>query len=57
MKYKFYSKSDKNKEAIGTVEAKDFKEAVQYFANLKRLTLEQFNDIYKVSNYVRRKWF
>ena len=57
MKYKFYSKNDKKKETIGTVEADSYQRAINYFAGLKRLTLEQFNNLYKVTNYVARKWF
>ena len=57
MKYKFYSRYDKGQETIGTVEADNYQKAVQYFAKLKKLTLDQFNNLYKVTNYVARKWF
>lgn len=57
MKYKFYSKNDKKKEAVGTVEADSYQKAVNYFAGLKRLSLEQFTNLYKVTNYVKRKLF
>ena len=57
MKYKFYSKNDKKKETIGTVEADSYQKAVNYFAGLKRLSLEKFTNLYKVTNYVKRKLF
>ena len=39
MKYKFYSKNDKNKEAISKVEAKNYKEALTYFSEKKKLSI------------------
>ena len=50
MIYKFYSKYDKHKEAIGKIEAKDYKEAINHFAEFKKLPLEKFNKIYEVTN-------
>ena len=40
MKYKFYSRNSKKKEAIGKVEAKTYREAVHYFAERKRFLSE-----------------
>ena len=50
MKYKVYSRNDKNKEAIGKVEARSYKEAINYFAEKKKLPLDQFTKLYAVTN-------
>ena len=51
MIYKFYSKYDKNKEAIGKVEAKNYKEALNYFADFKKLSIDKFNKILIYINF------
>ena len=55
MKYKFYSRNSKKKEAIGKVEAKTYREAVHYFAERKRLSVEEFQKLYEVTNYTDGK--
>ena len=50
MIYKFYSKYDKNKEAVGKIEARDYKEALNYFSEKKKLSLKQFSKLYEVTN-------
>ena len=47
MKYKFYSKNSKKKEAIGKVEARSYKEAIEFFSQKKRLTTEEFQKLYE----------
>ena len=50
MIYKFYSKYDKNKEAIGKVEARNYREALNHFAEKKKLPVDQFTKLYEVTN-------
>ena len=50
MIYKFYSKYDKNKEAIGKVEARNYKEALIHFSEHKKLPIYQFTKLYEVTN-------
>lgn len=50
MIYKFYSRNDKNKEAIGKVEARNYREALNHFAEKKKLPLDQFTKLYEVTN-------
>ena len=55
MKYKFYSRSDESKEAIGKVEASDFKEALKHFSEIKKLSRTQFLKLYEISNKTDEK--
>ena len=55
MKYKFYSKSDKNKEAIGKVEARGYKEALNHFSEKKKLSIAEFSKLYEVTNNTNGK--
>ena len=57
MKYKFYSRNSKKKEAIDKVEARTYREAVHYFAERKRLSVEEFQKLYEVTNYTDGKRF
>ena len=57
MKYKFYPRNSKKKEAIGKVEAKTYREAVHYFAERKKLSVEEFQKLYEVTNYTDGKRF
>ena len=57
MKYKFYSKNSRKKEAIGKVEARTYREALQYFADKKKLSVEEFQKLYEVTNYTNGKRF
>jgi len=57
MKYRFYSKSDNSKESIGRTEARDYREALKYFAERKRLTIEEFQKLYEVTNKTDGKRF
>ena len=49
MKYKFYSRNDKNKEAIGKVEARSYKEAINYFVKMKQLPKNEFLKLFLVT--------
>jgi hypothetical protein len=57
MKYKFYSKNSKKKEAIGKVEARSYKEAIEFFSKKKQLPIEEFQKLYEVTNYTDGKRF
>ena len=48
MKFLFYGKDDQKREAISTIYASDIIEATKMFAAVKRLSVEQFLNIYKV---------
>ena len=52
-KFKCFSKSDSNQEAIAVVDAKDLDGAVFYFAALKKLSTEDFLRIFSVSKLQR----
>ena len=52
-KFKCFSKSDSNQEAIAVVDAKDLDDAVFYFAALKKLPTEDFLRIFSVSKLQR----
>ena len=47
-KFLFYGKDDSRKEKISSVYASDIVEATSLFAAVKRLSVEQFLNIYKV---------
>lgn len=47
-KYKFYSKSDPNKEAITIIEAPDLDAAVTTCSTIKNLTIDDFLKLFKV---------
>lgn len=47
-KFLFYGKNDLRKEIISSVHASDIVEATTIFAAVKRLSVEQFLNIYKV---------
>jgi len=47
-RYRFYGKSDSNKESYSTVHASSRIEAVEYFAKVKELSVEKFLKIYDV---------
>lgn len=51
MKFLFYGKDDQKREAISTIHASDIIEATKMFAAVKRLSVEQFLNIYKVKEY------
>ena len=44
-------------EAIGKIEAKTYREALHHFANKKRLSVEEFQKLYEVTNYTDGKRF
>ena len=48
MIYYFYSKNDPKKEQINQIEAINSIEATILFAELKRLTIDKFLDLYNV---------
>ena len=50
MKFGFYRKNDPNKEIIMTKTAQDLQQAVEFFAAMKGLKVEQFLDIFAVTN-------
>ena len=47
-KYKYYFKTDKNKEAVGTVEAKTRENAILKAATKKDFTLYTFQQLFEV---------
>lgn len=54
MKFGFYRKNDPNKEIIMTKTAEDMHQAVQFFAAMKGLQVEQFLEIFSVTNLKSR---
>jgi hypothetical protein len=48
MTYYFYSKNDKIKEAINTIEAPSIEVALDYFAKMKKLSESEFSQIYSI---------
>ena len=50
MKFGFYRKNDPNKEVIMVQTAETMQQAVQFFAAMKGLPVEQFLEIYSVTN-------
>ena len=47
-RYKFYITKDISKEAISAVNAMNYNDAVVYFANVKGMSVEKFNEIFTV---------
>jgi hypothetical protein len=54
MKFGFYRKNDPNKEIIMVQAAKDMSQAVEFFAAMKGLTVEQFLEIFAVTSLKSR---
>jgi hypothetical protein len=54
MKFGFYRKNDPNKEIIMIQTAEDMQQAVQFFAAMKGLKVEQFLEIFAVTNLKSR---
>jgi hypothetical protein len=50
MKFGFYRKNDLNKEIIMTQVAETMQQAVEFFAAMKGLSVEQFLEIFSVTN-------
>jgi len=50
MKFGFYRKNDPSKEIIMTKTAEDMQHAVEFFAAIKGLQVEQFLEIFAVKN-------
>ena len=48
MTYYFYSKNDKTKEAINTIEAPSIEVALDYFSKMKKLSEREFSQIYSI---------
>jgi hypothetical protein len=55
MKFGFYRKNDPNKEIIMVQSAETLQQAVQFFAAMKGLHVEQFLEIFSVTNIKRLK--
>jgi hypothetical protein len=53
MKFGFYRKNDSNKEIIMTKTAENMQQAVEFFAAMKGLKVEQFLEIFAVKNIKR----
>lgn len=51
--YTFYSKFDSKKEPISSWPANSLEEAVELFAKIKKLPVEEFNKLYTVEKYDR----
>jgi hypothetical protein len=54
MKFGFYRNNDPNKEIIMTQIAETMPQAVQFFAAMKSLSVEQFLEIFSVTNIKSR---
>jgi hypothetical protein len=54
MKFGFYRKNDPNKEVIMTQAAETMQQAVDFFAAMKGLPVEQFLEIFSVTNIKSR---
>tara|TARA_Y100000034_G_scaffold119317_1_gene160992 strand:+ start:2303 stop:2497 length:195 start_codon:yes stop_codon:yes gene_type:complete len=50
MIYYFYSKYDLLKESIAQKEFSSFKEALSYFSGVKHLPVDEFLNLYEISN-------
>lgn len=46
--YIFYSKYDSNKEKLGTTKAHTLEEAIEIFANRKKLDIEEFKKLFDI---------
>ena len=53
MAYKYFLKTDKKKETVGTVKAPSLEIAYELAAQLKRLTLKDFAEIFDVEKIER----
>jgi len=53
--YYFYFKSDNKMEAISKARAGSLEEAVQFFCETKKMKVSQFNELFNVSEVVRKK--
>lgn len=51
--FRFYYKGDPEKETISSWPAANLEDAVEKFAQVKRLPLEEFNKLYAVERYDR----
>jgi hypothetical protein len=54
MKFGFYRNNDSNKEIIMTQTAETMQQAVSFFAAMKGLPVEQFLEIFSVTNIKSR---
>lgn len=48
MKYVLYLKNDKSQEVIHSTTARSLNEALDFFMGVKKLNLEQFNNIFAI---------
>jgi len=53
--YYFYFKSDTKKEALSKTKASSLEDAIQLFCETKKMKLSQFNELFNVSEVVRKK--
>jgi hypothetical protein len=53
--YYFYFKSDSKKEALSKAKASSLEDAIQLFCETKKMKLSQFNELFNVSEVVRKK--
>ena len=53
IQFRFYYKDDPEKETISSWPAIDLEDAVDKFAQIKRLSVEQFKKLYVVERYDR----
>ena len=53
--YYFYFKSDIEKEALSKTKASSLEDAIQLFCETKKMKLSQFNELFNVSEVVRKK--
>jgi hypothetical protein len=50
MKFGFYRKNDPNREVVMVQSAETMQQAVEFFAAMKGLSVEQFLEIFSVTN-------
>lgn len=53
--YYFYFKSDNKMEAISKAKASSLEDAIELFCETKKMKKDQFNELFNVSEVVRKK--
>ena len=53
--YYFYFKSDNKMEAISKTKASSLEDAIELFCETKKMKKDQFNELFNVSEVVRKK--
>jgi len=53
--YYFYFKSDNKMEAISKTKASSLEDAIELFCETKKMKVSQFNELFNVTEVVRKK--